>query len=210
MKIINIWNNKYMESLLEKLELADQNATLWINSLNSPISDKIWLCFSDRLLWLPLYILILGLLIKKLGWKKGLISVIVIALSILCIDQLCNLIKLHAHRLRPCNDPSMIERGLHMLAGASTRHPYGFFSAHAANAMGFAVAASILLDKKAWKIILPLWAILVGLSRVFVGKHFLGEILVGLVVGTLIGAIFARLLILLFNSRTTESSSSTL
>ena len=199
-----------MEKLLGLLEKADQDATLWINSFHSPITDQIWIWFSDRLIWLPLYLLVIGLLIKKLGWKKGLISILAIVLCILCIDQLCNIIKNNVQRLRPCNNPIIVERGLHMLSGASQKHPYGFFSAHAANAIGFATASSILLGNKTWRYILPIWAILVGISRIFVGKHFLGDVLVGFMVGSLLGAIFARLFILLFNSSTAKSSSSTL
>lgn len=198
-----------MEQLLKTLEKADQDATLWINSFHSPISDQIWIWFSDRLIWIPLYLLVIGLLIKKLGWKKGLISVLAIVLCILCTDQLCNIVKNSVQRLRPCNNQVIVERGLHILAGASIRHPYGFFSAHAANAIGFATASAILLDNKTWKYILPSWAILVGLSRVFVGKHFLADVLVGFIVGALLGAVFARLCILLFNSGTAKPSDTT-
>ena len=35
------------------------------------------------------------------------------------------------------------------------------------------------------------WAALVSLSRVFLGRHFLGDILVGAAVGLLLGYLFA-------------------
>ena len=93
-----------------------------------------------------------------------------------------------------------------MLAGASARHPYGFFSAHAANAIGFACAASIILKSRTWKIVLPIWAILVGVSRVFVGKHFLGDVLVGFMVGAFFGILFARFFLWLFYTRAAKSA----
>lgn len=190
------------------LETLDQNITLAINSLNSPISDQIWIWFSNRLIWIPLYLLIIVLLIHKLGWKKGLISVLAIILCILCVDQFCNLIKNSVCRLRPCNDPEIVKKGLHMLAGASASHPYGFFSAHAANAMAFAVASAKFL--KRGTLPLCLWAVLVGISRVFVGKHFLGDVLAGFLVGAIIALIISALTQLLFKTRTTEATSTTL
>lgn len=189
------------------LETLDQNLSLAINSLNSPISDQIWIWFSNKLVWIPLYLLIIVLLIHKLGWKKGLISVLAIVLCILCVDQFCNLIKNSVCRLRPCNDPKMVERGLHMLAAASASHPYGFFSAHAANAMAFAVCSAKFLKRGGP--VLSLWAVLVGLSRVFVGKHFLGDVLVGFIVGAVFALIFYALTQLLFKTRTPESGSAT-
>ena len=74
------------------------------------------------------------------------------------------------------------------------------------NAIGFACAASIILKSRTWKIVLPIWAILVGISRVFVGKHFLGDVLVGFMVGAFFGILFARLFLWLFYTRTAKSA----
>jgi undecaprenyl-diphosphatase len=41
--------------------------------------------------------------------------------------------------------------------------------------------------------LLIVWALLVGFSRVFVGKHFLGDVLVGFVIGALIAYLICLL-----------------
>ena len=40
---------------------------------------------------------------------------------------------------------------------------------------------------------IAIWAFLVGISRVFVGKHFLGDVLVGFVTGILIAVLVLKL-----------------
>jgi undecaprenyl-diphosphatase len=37
------------------------------------------------------------------------------------------------------------------------------------------------------------WAFMVAISRIFVGKHYLGDVIVGILVGSLAGYCFARL-----------------
>ncbi len=192
---------------IRQIEHLDQNISLWINSLNTPLTDSIWTFFSDRLIWIPLYLWVLVLIIVRLGVKKGLIAVLFLVLAILCADQFCNLVKNAVCRLRPCNDPSIVKRGLHMLAGASQRHPYGFFSAHAANAMAFAVGGGMILRKVIWKVSLDIWAAMVGISRIFVGKHYLGDVAVGFIVGAVVALILLNICRLaLFKTRTAESA----
>lgn len=76
---------------------------------------------------------------------------------------------------------------------------YGFFSSHAANAFGFAVCAtqaaeaSLKRSSKWFTWFMFIWAALVSVSRIFVGKHYLGDILVGTLVGLVLGFVFASL-----------------
>jgi undecaprenyl-diphosphatase len=37
------------------------------------------------------------------------------------------------------------------------------------------------------------WATMVAISRIFVGKHYLGDVIVGIIIGSIAGYIFARL-----------------
>lgn len=174
----------------------DQDLTLTVNSWHSPVTDPIWEFFSNIPVWIPMYALIIAFIIWRLGWKKGLIVTAGALLTFCFCDQFSNIIKDAVERLRPLNDEYMLSNGLHVLEKGGK---YGFFSAHSANAFGLATSTllGLRLDKRlkyrgyaAW---MYSWAFLVAVSRVFVGKHYLGDIIVGAIVGAAAGFAFASL-----------------
>lgn len=183
----------------DSLEQADKAATLAINSLHGPVSDWIWQTFSDKEIWYPLYLLVLVFLFVRLGWKKALIVTLSCVLTIVICDQLANFTKEFFARLRPCWDEQMLASGLHEIGGKSEYYKYGFYSAHAANAFGFAISSWLgfrndtRLRWRGYGWGICIWGFLVGLSRIFAGQHFLGDVIVGLLVGTLAGWGMARL-----------------
>lgn len=184
-----------MTEFLKYIEALDKDLTLAINSFNCPFTDQIWMFFSDKKVWFPFYLLVAAALIWRLGWKRGLIMILTAALCITCVDQFANLIKDTVARLRPCNDDWMVLRGLHILEAPHPKYIYGFYSAHAGNAMAFAVMTflSFRMEKKngyviPYGVVAITWAFLVGVSRIFVAKHFLGDVLVGFAVGAAIAA----------------------
>ena len=176
----------------------DQQLTLAINSWNSAVTDPIWAFLSMKLVWVPLYVAILALIIWKLGWKKGGILVLGTVLTIVFCDQFANLIKFSVARIRPLHDDFMVSNGLNILELGGG---YSFFSAHAANSFGLAGCTWFGLknclkdspDPVNAKIVkwygwfMFTWASLVAISRIFVGKHYLGDVIVGTIVGLIIG-----------------------
>ena len=185
-----------MTPFFQALEQADKTATLAINSVHCPASDWVWTVFSDKEIWYVLYLAVVVFLFFRLGWKKALAVTLSCILCVVACDQLGNVCKDFFARLRPCCDSEMTARGLYMLEGAGNL--YGFYSAHAANCMGFAVCSWLGMRNnggkyRAYGICVTIWASLVGLSRIFVGKHVLGDVLVGFAVGALIGFILAKL-----------------
>lgn len=184
-------------NVFQYLHHVDKDVTLAINSLHCPVSDYIWQVFSDKEIWYVLYLVVLFFFFRRLGWKKALVVTVTCILCVVACDQLGNVCKDFFQRLRPCRDAEMISRGLHMLEGRGSM--YGFYSAHAANTMGFAACSywgfrnDSRYSYRRYGIIITIWALLVGISRVFVGKHFLGDVLVGFVVGFAIGRALAAL-----------------
>ena len=144
-----------------------------------------------------MYLIIIVFLFIRLGWKRALAVTLSCVLFVVACDQFASLVKAYAHRLRPMEDPGMLERGLNVLEGSGGL--YGFFSAHAANALGFAVCSTMGFRNdrrrsyRGYAIFIYTWALLVGISRVFVGKHFIGDVLTGFAVGLLLGWLFGAL-----------------
>lgn len=175
----------------QELHELDQQITLYLNSLHSGVTDPIMIFFSNIPVWIPMYILVAVFLFIRLGWKKALIAVISITLTFVFCDQLANLFKNGIGRLRPCHDEFMVGEGLRILEGKGGM--FGFFSGHASNAFGFATSSSMAfrndsrLRYRGYSAWIFFWAAMVSLSRIFVGKHYVGDVMVGIIAGTLIG-----------------------
>ena len=179
----------------QNIHQIDQQISLMINGWNSAFSDPIWVFLSMKLVWIPLYAAILALIIWKLGLKKGGILIIGTVLTIVFCDQFANLIKHSVARVRPLQDEFMVSNGLNILELGGG---YSFFSAHAANSFGLVAVTWLGLKKgladtsnatlvKWYEWIMFTWAALVGISRIFVGRHYLGDVLVGTMVGIAFG-----------------------
>ena len=190
----------------QEIHRFDQLLTLKVNSWSSPITDPIWQFFSNIPVWIPMYVLIVAMIIWRLGWKRGLVVVLAAAATFGFCDQFSNFIKDLVGRLRPLNDEFMLANGLNVLEKGT--RSFSFFSAHAANAFGLATSTCIglRLDKKwfpangkpavwgkAYTSWMLFWAVMVAISRAFVGKHYLGDILVGTIVGAAAGYTFIKL-----------------
>ena len=183
--------------MLDTLQALDQRITLAVNSFHSEAGDCLWQFFSLKETWYPLYAAVMLLTLSRLGWKKGLTMVLAMVLTVVACDQVANLVKDSVCRLRPCYSSDMLRYGLHVLE--SRGGYYGFYSGHAANAFGFAAASSICLETDrdhrydAYQWFIFIWAALVGLSRIFAGKHYFGDVVAGSVAGFIIGCCIARL-----------------
>ena len=185
-----------MTDIIQALHGWDQELTLFINSFHGFVTDHFFLFLSKKWFWVPLYAMIAVYLVKRLGWKKALVVIASIGLTITACDQFANLIKDGVARLRPCYSSRMLFGGLHMLEGRGNW--FGFFSAHAANAFGLAVSSIVgfrndkSLPYRRYAAVCLTWAALGSISRVFAGKHYLGAVLVGIMIGCLFGWILGR------------------
>lgn len=198
-----------MTDVLNRLEELDRAASLAINTSSNAFTDLIMPIASKIETWIPLYALVMALFIWKMGWKKALIIIFALVLNVILADQLANLFKNTICRLRPCYDEQMLNAGLQCISSGGL---YGFYSGHASNVFSFATCSILCLfnvqqkdslKKKTkaiditYTIIIILWAFLVSISRVYLGKHFLGDITIGAISGIITGTAIAILAILI-------------
>lgn len=169
----------------------DHQLTLFINALHTPFTDELWRFFSAATIWCLLCAAMVVWLFTKMGWKRALVAIGACVLTFALCDQSARLVKHGLERLRPCWDADMLSAGLRVLEGKGGQ--YGFFSAHSANAMGLAICSFLCLRSgsgrtaRGYAWIAFTLAFLIGISRIFVGKHFLGDVLAGFCAGLLLG-----------------------
>ena len=180
---------------LEEIIQLDKNLFLFLNGLGSPTWDGFWMFITNKWGSIPLYVLLLILSFYFFGWRKTLLILVVVALLITTTDQLANFFKYGIGRLRPCHGEQVFE--LMRLVKRSCGGKYGYFSAHAANSMAVASFFSFMLGPKLrwmpW--VLIVWGLLVGYSRIYIGVHFPGDVLTGILIGVFFGWIYTKLYI---------------
>lgn len=183
--------------IIDILHRWDQVLTLFLNRLHNPASDCFMVFMSEKKVWFVLYVLIALFMVRRLGWKRGLVGIASLALTLLLCDQMSGLLKYSVARLRPCYSTFMIREGIHVLENRGSF--FGFFSAHAANAFGLAMCSTLIFkyDRthtyKGYVKLIFIWASVLSISRIFVGKHYFGDIAVGAMIGTALGAAVAYL-----------------
>lgn len=174
---------------MEQLVELDRELFLFLNNLGNPGWDLFWNTLTHKWTSIPLYILLIYLLYRSLGAKGAVITVLLVAGMITITDQLANVFKDGFERLRPCRQEGVMEYARFVAIRCGQ---YGYFSAHAASSAALTVYLGFILRPFYSKIlyILIFWALMVAYSRIYVGVHYPGDVLTGIVLGCLIGWIF--------------------
>lgn len=171
--------------MLETLEAIDTNWLIAINNLTFAGSDQIWLFASGKLTWSPFYLMLLFLLKKRVDTKQLWFVLVAIAVLVLITDQVCtHLFKNMFMRLRPCFREDLLP---YLRIVGSCGGKWSYLSAHAANSSAVATFFALLFKDKRMTLVLGIWAVLVSVSRVFLGVHFPLDVLSGMLLGVLLG-----------------------
>lgn len=170
--------------MIDSLIQFDTTLFLALNGAHSPFWDGVMTFASGKFTWLLLYLLIVYFIARNYRWRT-LLWLLAVAVVVLLADQ----VSVHAFkyvflRPRPCHNPTLV--GLIHLVGRCGGM-YGFVSSHAANTFGVAVFLSFLFNRKWFTTGILVWAAFVSYSRIYLGVHYPGDVLVGAIVGSAIG-----------------------
>ena len=183
--------------MLEQLLHIDTEVLLAINGWHAPWADTLMWIISAKATWIPLYVLLIGLLIWRyrqpvptaVKWLQRVpacvVMIVVIALAVGAADFIASgILKEWVARPRPTRVPEL-EGVLHLVNGYKSGR-YGFVSSHAANTMACALLFSLIWRNKIATCGLMLWVAANCYSRMYLGVHYPLDILGGLTVGALV------------------------
>lgn len=183
--------------MLKQLIHIDTEVLLAINGWHAPWADTLMWIISAKATWIPLYVLLIGLLIWRyrqpvptaVKWLQRVpacvVMIVVIALAVGAADFIASgILKEWVARPRPTR-VSELEGVLHLVNGYKSGR-YGFVSSHAANTMACALLFSLIWRKKITTCGLMLWVAANCYSRMYLGVHYPLDILGGLTVGALV------------------------
>jgi undecaprenyl-diphosphatase len=186
--------------MIEYLESIDRAIVLAINSLHSPLLDEIMWTISGRAIWFPFYAWLLFLVYNEFGFKKMVLFLVTAVATIAVAD----LVSVHAlknviERYRPSHHALLKDR-LHFYTFENGDQykggQFGFVSSHAANFFAIASISFFVLRQRyawLWKVLLVA-VLLVCFSRIYLGVHYLTDVVGGAILGISSGFLFWKTL----------------
>lgn len=172
--------------MVEKILVYERDLFFMLNGSDSPILDRFMWLYSGKAVWLPLAFFILVVLLYKKKWRESILILLAIVLVITFCDQFASHVcKPIFTRFRPTHHPDFMDQVKTVFDYRGGR--YGFISSHAANAFGFATFMSLLFRYRLFTWTIFLWAALTAYTRVYLGVHFISDIVPGAIAGVFFG-----------------------
>lgn len=172
---------------MEELIQFDKQLLLWFNGSDSLFLDGLVKTLTTATTWIPLYLGLFYMVLKNNDNVQKVLLVLGCAgLCALLAGSLNDLfVKPWVARWRPSRDPEIA-----MLVDVVDGYRggrYGFFSSHAANTFSISIFFTLLVRSKVLSIAMILWSLLNCWTRMYLGVHFPGDILCGLLWGGIVG-----------------------
>ncbi|VEH15072.1 phosphatase PAP2 family protein [Segatella oris] len=168
-----------LTDLLSMLKAMDTMAFLTVNSHHNAYFDSVMWLVSGKLIWVPMYVSLFFVLLKNYSYKVVFAILLAIGVVILFTDSFtAQVIRPWVCRLRPSNLDNPMSSMVHIVDGYRGG-AYGFPSNHASNTWGLAFFITFLFRRYKLTFFFFLWALLVCYSRMYLGVHYFGDLLIG-------------------------------
>ena len=167
----------------------DRDVLSFFNDGHTMFLDGVAFVFTSGLTWIPLYLALFYLVVKN---NETMAQIgLVVGCAVLCIffaDGISEyIVKPWIERPRPSNDP--VFKYTVNIVNNVRGMDFSFFSAHASNTMSIAVFFSLLVRSRLMTFFMIAWSLLNCWTRMYLGLHYPGDIMVGLVWGTTVGSL---------------------
>lgn len=184
--------------MIDSIEAIDRSIVLAVNSWNAPWLDHVMWVISAKATWVPFYFLLLFLFAKRYGWGRASIFLLVAIMCVALADQL----SVHAfknvfERYRPSHHALLTDK-LHFYQIDDVNFykggMFGFVSSHAANFFAVCVFAFLSLKQSYKRVGWLVFSIafIVCYSRMYLGVHYLSDLIGGAILGSLISILLYR------------------
>ncbi len=177
-----------METVLD----LDVKLLVYLNNLGNERWDAFWIYITKQEHWIPLFVVLLVFIFKISGLKKGLYTLLAVAILIAVTNGLTDFVKNSVARLRPCNVAELKGQIRHFTTIYNPQS-YSFFSGHSSNSAAVTTFIVLLFRKQQkWIYLMLLFPLVFAYSRIYLGFHFPLDIIAGYTVGIITGTLIYK------------------